>query len=127
MSLMLAGVVQFGLIAIFVMSLTKRGRSMLKRMWSGPYKETNTDDKLRLAVLKFAERTAAHQQPDRVDMPSLNRQLDAHVTALGLLVEMTEAKHAYFREVAWTHLMQCMKDTENVGQGQRGQVRPMRR
>jgi hypothetical protein len=119
--------VQLGVIVVLVMMLTKSGRATLRRMWQSKYKETDADAALKRAVLTFAERTAASQQPDRADIPAMKRHIRNFIVALVPLHNLTEAKQEYFFEVGFNHTVQHLKDSDDAGNNQRGQVRQMRR
>lgn len=113
-------------VVLLVVVFTKAGRALMKKLWQRKYKETDGDSALKRAVLTFAERTAAMQQQDRVDMNGVNRQLRNFIVALAPLHTMSEAKQEYFFEVGWEHAARCLRNAETA-EPQRGQVRQMRR
>ena len=137
----LDAMVTVGVIVLFVMAITKIGRRVLhavgvgvwatggflKRMWQSKYKETDGDAAFKRAVLTFAERTAASQQPDRADINAMKRQVRSFIIALVPLHNLTESKQEYFYEVGFDHAVKHLKDSDDAGNNQRGQVRQMRR
>jgi hypothetical protein len=126
MSIVLTGIGVLTVATVLVLTMTKRGRNFLRRVMFARYRETDADASLKRAVLTFAERTASSQNPDRVDIGTMNRSMRSFIVALVPLLNLSEAKQDYFYEVGWEHAMRKLKDVERPD-NQAGQVRHIRK